>query len=283
MIKILIKINKNSLIFKEKQKLSSNNKSLINTSVINKNELIFSDEYIKFNQNIVSSFLKELCQNNKINTIIIEKEKFAELILNLFTKNSEIINLILKEDKSITYNICELIIKTNIKNVNCYNIQPFMIELFDKHQIIVESRNEILFISNFMKKNNLITLSNIYYKTSLNFELPINQQDIDDFEGFCQLNNRLKSIHLTNININDLEIITDILKSSSHKNIKIIIHENITNAKILEYLKDFNKTKKNKYKIQYVLKYSDSYIQKNFLKQTNSKILSSCCFIIILQ
>lgn len=281
MNRIIIKIKNDSLFFNEKSKLSLEKKSLINTTIINKNELIFSNEYIKLNQNIVTDFIKELCKNHNIHTIIFEKNELCKSILSIFHNNKFITNLILKEDKLISYQLCELIINTNIKHVNCYNIQPFMIELLNNHDITVESRNEILFISTFMKKNNLNTLSSLYYKEKIILDLPLESQDEEDFLNFCNINNKLKTIYLTNSNLKDLEYITNTLKSTSHKNISIIIQENITNIKKIEYLKEYNK-KKKKNKIQFVLKYSDDYIKTNFLKQTNNRILNTCGLIIIL-
>ena len=51
MRKILIKIKDNTFIIKEKIKLSSEYKNIINTNVISCNELVFSDEYILNNKN----------------------------------------------------------------------------------------------------------------------------------------------------------------------------------------------------------------------------------------
>ena len=282
MKKILIKIKNNTLIFKEKSKITNQDKNLLNTNIISRNELIFSDEYILLNKNIISSFINELCETYKLDTAIIEQSDFNELICNLFHNNKYITNLILKEDIPITYNLCEIIIKTSIKNINCYNIQPFMIELLDKYNITIESRNEILFISNFMKNNNLNTLSNIYYKTTLQIEFPITEQDEEDFKTFCKINKYLKNIHIIKANISDYDFIINNLKSTSHKYIKIILHDNITNENKIKYLKEFNKKKRKKYKISFIIKYTDDYINKNFVKQTNSEILNVCCLIIIL-
>ena len=57
MRKILIKIKDNAFIVKEKIKLSSEYKSIINTNVISCNELVFSDEYIENNKKIVATFI----------------------------------------------------------------------------------------------------------------------------------------------------------------------------------------------------------------------------------
>ena len=55
MRKILIEIKDNTFIIKEKIKLSSEYKNIINTNVISCNELVFSDEYILNNKKIVAT------------------------------------------------------------------------------------------------------------------------------------------------------------------------------------------------------------------------------------
>ena len=57
--------------------------------------------------------------------------------------------------------LCEKIIKTNtIKYVSLYNIPTYLLEMLDKEKITVDSRNEMLFLSNFMKENNLDKIDN---------------------------------------------------------------------------------------------------------------------------
>ena len=282
MEKILIKIEKNNIIFKKRVKLTSTYKNLLNTNTIVCNTLVFSDEYILKNPKIIKSFIIELCENYKINTAIIENNSLIEIICDLFIGNKYINNLILKDDEPLSYRICELLIKTNIENVNCYSIQPFMLDLLDKHKIVVESRNEILFLSNFMKINNLSSFSSIYYKITLQMDIPLNNQDEIDFESFCKINKYLKTINVNKSSLKDLEFITDTLINNNKRNIRIVIYDNITDENKIEYLRDFNKKKSKKRKIRFILKYSDKYIGENIVKQTNSKILSMCAFIIIL-
>ena len=69
MRKILIKIKDNTFIIKEKIKLSSEYKNIINTNVISCNELVFSDEYILNNKKIVATFLQELTNTYNVDTI----------------------------------------------------------------------------------------------------------------------------------------------------------------------------------------------------------------------
>ena len=164
MKKILIKIKDNSLIVKEKVKLSPEYKNILNTNVISCNELVFSDEYIENNQRLVSTFLNELTKTYNINTAILESNVFALIFLKIFKNNKQITTLILKEDSPLTFSMCEAIMQSYIKNVNCYALQPFMIDYLDKYNILVESRNEILFLSNFMIENNLSQFSSLFYR-----------------------------------------------------------------------------------------------------------------------
>ena len=71
MKKILIELKKNSLIFEYNYKYQEHKEDLINTNIISDNKLIFSDEYIINNYNLVGLFIKELKQNNNIDKIII--------------------------------------------------------------------------------------------------------------------------------------------------------------------------------------------------------------------
>ena len=195
---------------------------------------------------------------------------------------TNIINLIIKEDVQLNFNICELIIKTNIKNVNCYNLQPFMIEYLDKYGVLVESRNEILYLSNFMLQNNLSIFSSMFYKMTIQIDLPMSVQDEEDFEAFIKINKYLKTINVNYVNKNDLEYIINTLRKNNKKNIKIVIHDNISNEETIEYLREFNKRKSKRYKIYFRLDYSDDYLKDNLLKQTNNSILKTCGYIIIL-
>lgn len=282
MKKILFKIKNNTIIVKEKVKLSSNNKNLLNTNVISADELLFSLEYLISNLKIVSTFLNEITNNYNIDTLVIEKNEFVLPILDIVKNNKNIKNLILNEDSQLTFKICENITKTSIKNVNCYNLQPFMIEFLDKHGIIVESRNEILYLSNFMLKNNLSIFSSMFYKMTLQMDLPLSLQDEEDFEAFCSINKYLRTINVDYVNKSDLEYIIKILRKYNKKNVKIVIHANIENEETITYLHNFNKKKSKRYKIYFRLKYSKEYLQDNILKQTNYNILKTCGYIIIL-
>lgn len=281
MKKVLISINNKEITFSYKTNNSSINNDLINTNIISNNELIFSDIYIKENFKILTSFIKELSLQYNINKAIISKVDLAPLIINLLTKSTNITELTIKEDEPITYEICESLINIkNIKKINCYSLQTFMIELLDKNNIICESRSEILYISNFMEQNNLLRYSNIYYKTNIRITLPLSLEDLKDFEDFCKINKYLKTIHINELINTELENLILILAKYNKTNIKVLIHENINNEKTINYLKEKNKTYKKDYKITLSLEYSKDYLDKNIFRQTIVNTLKVCGLII---
>ena len=279
--KILISIENNSITFSYKTNNSSISNDLINTNIISNNELIFSDVYISENAKILSSFTKELALQYNVNKAIVSKIDLASLVLNLLKKATSITEIEIKEDESLTYTICEQVIEINhIKTLNCYNLQPFMIELLDKNGITCISRCEILYLSNFMEKNNLLRYSSIYYKTNIRITLPLSLEDLKDFEDFLKINKYLKVIHINMLITHELENLINILIKYNRHNLKIVIHENITDEKTADYLRNKNKTYKKKYKIYLSLEYSKEYLDKNIFKQAITNTLKVCGLIV---
>lgn len=279
--KILISIENNSITFSYKTNNSSISNDLINTNIISNNELIFSDVYISENAKILSSFIKELALQYNVNKAIVSKIDLASLVLNLLKKATSITEIEIKEDESLTYTICEQVIEINhIKTLNCYNLQPFMIELLDKNGITCISRCEILYLSNFMEKNNLLCYSSIYYKTNIRITLPLSLEDLKDFEDFLKINKYLKVIHINMLITHELENLINILIKYNRHNLKIVIHENITDEKTADYLRNKNKTYKKKYKIYLSLEYSKEYLDKNIFKQAITNTLKVCGLIV---
>ena len=155
-----------------------------------------------------------------------------------------------------------------------------MIELLDKSGITCNSRCEILYLSNFMEKNNLLRYSNIYYKTNIRITFPLSLEDLKDLEDFLKINKYLKTIHINKLINSELENLVNILIKYNRHNLKIIIHENLTDEKQAEYLKNKNKQYKKKYKIYLSLEYSKEYLDKNIFKQAMTNTLKICGLII---
>ena len=147
MKKIVIEIADNSFIFKYR-----NNKpvpeNLLNTNVISNNELVFSVDYVNNNYKIVGLFITDLARERKIDTVSFTLNEIAEQIIPLLKRIDSISKIYLKEDTNLTYSLCEKLTENKfIKEINCYSIPTFMIEILDKRGINVISRSEILFTS----------------------------------------------------------------------------------------------------------------------------------------
>ncbi len=281
MKKVLINIKNNQIIFSYKTNNSNISSDLINTNIISENELVFSDIYIKENTKILISFIKELSIQYNIKEAVVSKIDLAPLIIHLLSRATTIESLYIKEDDTITYEICESLVNIkHIKKLNCYSIQAFMIELLDKNNILCTSRSEILYLSNFMEQNNLLQYSNIYYKTSIRITFPLSLEDLKDFEDFCKINKYLKVIHVNKLINKELEKLIESLNKYNKNNIKVVIHENINDEKTINYLKEKNKKYKKNYKIYLTLEYSKDYLDKNLFSQTIINTLKICGLII---
>jgi len=282
MIKIFLQIKDNKLFFSIRKRLNTDQKNLINTNVISKNELLFSDEYITQNSKLVHSFIKELVTDYNINTIIIKEYDIAPLIIKVISSISNINTLYLLEESIINYKICENIINSNnIKYISVFNIPTYLLEMLDQKNIKVDSRNEMLFISDFMKDNNLETFSSLYYKTSIKLNLPLTETDEEDLKSFIKINKYLKKIYITNINKNDIEYILEILNKQRLKNIKIYLEQNINNIELIEYLKKINKSN-TKNNIKFKIDYSKEYLQDNLMSQIHLNTIKLCIIISLL-
>ena len=282
MKKITILIKDNSLIFKYRTKkpVATN---LLNTNVISNNELVFSEEYIKENNKIVGMFIYDLVVKENISNITISNNDMALTLLNILTTLPKINCLTLNDNETLTYELCDLISKTsNIEKINCYAIPQFMIEILDNNGIKVESRNEVLYTSNFMLDNDLSSNSSIYYKTSIIFNELINKEDLEDFKVFCQINKYLKVIHVENYNHDNIMNISNIINKYRKKNITIQIHEDINDIDLIEEIKNINKDLKKHKKIKLSLVYSNDYLEKNYIKQIIYTTLKYCSLIIFL-
>ncbi len=283
MTKILVQIKNGTLEFKVRKQLNDEYKNMLNTNIISNNELLFNDEYMENNRNIISNFIKELANEYSISTVIIYNESIYELIIDLIKNIKNIDTLILKDETNLTYKITNLICKCNyIKKIGCYQVQEFIIELLSKKEKMVDCQSELTVVSKFMRRNNMHRLSDIYYKKTIIITDEMTETDKSEFDTFCSLNRNLKNIQLGMTHIPSIEYIVSVLKRYKKKNIKISIHEDITDQHVLEFLSKFNAKYSKKYGIRFKVAYSNTFIQENYLPQTNLNILRNGCVLIIL-
>ncbi len=280
MKKITVLIKGNTLIFKYRTNKPTE-PNLLNTNVITNNELVFSDEYIKKNSKIVGLFISDLAKEREINEISVSNNDIGILVSDIVKKVSSISCFTITDDDNLSFALCDKIIKNkNIKKVNCYSIPEFMLENLDKHNIIVESRNEVLFTSNFMANNNLTSYSKIYYKNNIKIGNVLSDEDLQDIKTFCTVNKYLKVIHFDNYSLENIKKVIEILKECKKKNIAIEIHDDLENGEDVSELKILNKELKSKYKIKISLVYSKDYLEKNYLQQIIFTTLKICALII---
>lgn len=264
------------LIVKEKNL----DKTLLNTNIISNEKLLFSLDYIKKNQKLVSSFLKEIVLEKKTSTILCNDMNVISTVGYVF-KNTPIIKVLMNTNDNFTYDAYDAIKSINtLKEVECNSIPTYLIELFDKENIKVVSKQEVLFSSQFMANNDLNNYSSIFYAKSIKLMCPIVTNDYNDLTTFFKINKYLKTIELYRYLTTDLLTLIDLLKSMRVKNITIAIHDNITDKDIIERLKVIKKENK-KYKINITLFYSNEYIESNYIKQLIATTIKSCAVIII--
>lgn len=264
------------LIVKEKNL----DKTLLNTNIISNEKLLFSLDYIKKNQKLVSSFLKEIVLEKKTSTILCNDMNVISTVGYVF-KNTPIIKVLMNTNDNFTYDAYDAIKSINtLKEVECNSIPTYLIELFDKENIKVVSKQEVLFSSQFMANNDLNNYSSIFYAKSIKLMCPIVTNDYNDLATFFKINKYLKTIELYRYLTTDLLTLIDLLKSMRVKNITIAIHDNITDKDVIERLKVIKKENK-KYKINITLFYSNEYIESNYIKQLIATTIKSCAVIII--
>ena len=264
------------LIVKEKNL----DKTLLNTNIISNEKLLFSIDYIKKNQKLVSSFLKEIVLEKKTSTILCNDMNVISTVGYVF-KNTPIIKVLMNTNDNFTYDAYDAIKSINtLKEVECNSIPTYLIELFDKENIKVVSKQEVLFSSQFMANNDLNNYSSIFYAKSIKLMCPIVTNDYNDLTTFFKINKYLKTIELYRYLTTDLLTLIDLLKSMRVKNITIAIHDNITDKDVIERLKVIKKENK-KYKINITLFYSNEYIESNYIKQLIATTIKSCAVIII--
>ena len=196
-------------------------------------------------------------------------------------KNTPIIKVLMNTNDNFTYDAYDAIKSINtLKEVECNSIPTYLIELFDKENIKVVSKQEVLFSSQFMANNDLNNYSSIFYAKSIKLMCPIVTNDYNDLTTFFKINKYLKTIELYRYLTTDLLTLIDLLKSMRVKNITIAIHDNITDKDVIERLKVIKKENK-KYKINITLFYSNEYIESNYVKQLIATTIKSCAVIII--
>ena len=285
MHKILVKIKENTMSF-YLYEATTPSRNLNNTNVINTSRMVFSDEYINENLELIESFFNLVVIKNEINTVIVDINAIFPLVYRVIKNISGITTIKLNENKNVSYNTYEKLLDSKyIKNLDCYSMPSFMLDkLAREKDIDITTRCEVLYLSDFMDRNNFNSYSDVYYRKSIDISCKMSKYDEEDFESFLNFNNKLKTINIYDINPNGINLIIDKLIKTNKRNIKIYLIQQKNSREIIDLTDGIiNKNKKNiknnNYKIQ--IKYLKEYKDKNILKQVNLTFLRVILLIFI--
>lgn len=272
MIKIVFKVNGNCInaykLIKDTPK-----EDLNKTNVIDTKELVFSDAYIKNNLELVSSFLNVIIIKRKINTVCIRDFELITIILDIINTIPNITNLIIKPDESINYDIFLKLLDNNyLENLEVYDFPRILLDRLDTNKkIVVKTRTEILFVSNFMKVNNLNTYSDIYYKKNIVIS-DFTSDDKNDIVTFIKINKYLKEINFKNFSVSAFDFMMNLLIQNAKEDIKISFeYDNLkdTDINVISKYKKVNERLLLNANITFKINYSEEYRRNNLFKQIN--------------
>lgn len=272
MIKIVFKVNGNCInaykLIKDTPK-----EDLNKTNVIDTKELVFSDVYIKNNLELVSSFLNVIIIKRKINTVCIRDFELITIILDIINTIPNITNLIIKPDESINYDIFLKLLDNNyLENLEVYDFPRILLDRLDTNKkIVVKIRTEILFVSNFMKVNNLNTYSDIYYKKNIVIS-DFTSDDKNDIVTFIKINKYLKEINFKNFSVSAFDFMMNLLVQNAKEDIKISFeYDNLkdTDINVISKYKKVNERLLLNANITFKINYSEEYRRNNLFKQIN--------------
>ena len=280
MKKILIYLQTDTLVFSNCQD-KIDEKNLNNTNVIDTERLVFSEDYILANLDLVGSFLKLVVIKNHVSQALIKKMNVVVMSLTLLKEVNVITSIKIEENEKLTYEMIELLMDNPyLEKINCYYMPSFLFErLTLYYHRTVELRSENFFISEFMEQNHLVTYSDIFYKKKLTICCPFQTDDYEELKTFFQINNSLKEIVFCGYSHDLLVTILSYLPPRI-KNLKIVITQmDSDDTTFLNEIYFFKKLEK-KYPISIHIRYSKGYKEKNILKQINLQFVKFFCLFV---
>lgn len=273
MHKILVEVKKNTLLFSLCKSLPKV-ENINNTNVVNTEKMVFSDTYINANLDLIKSFFNLLVLKNNVTTVKININAIFPLIFRIISDISNIKTITLLEDKPVGYIIFEYLLECKyIEEVECYSIASFMYDKLDReNNIKVKSRCEVLFLSNFMEKNDFKTYSDVYYKKSIDIDCKLNKLDKEDIESFFRFNDKVKIINLSNVNEESVNFVLGLIKTYNKKGIRLVLNQEDKDKEIISVADNIVSKNKKLFKsnnIKLKISYTKEYRDKNTLKQIN--------------
>ncbi len=286
-INIVFKLSKNTIIVSEIKK-DVNYKSLNNTNVINLKELKFSLAYIHENFELVSNFINLVIIKNNITTFQINNMDIAPISIKIANECSQVKKLVFKPDKRLNMELFLLILENRyIEEIDCYEIPSYLVDRLDTNKnVVVHTRNTYNYSSKFMVINSLSSYSDIYYKKYIVISSEITTSDLEEFNAFIHMNDRLKTIKIVCYTNEVINIVISSIIETSKKNITIEINEKNNDLNMIYNSINYLKKTYHKYfeenNIQFKLNYSKEYKNNNFFKAINFKLLTSLILFVVI-
>lgn len=286
-INIVFKLSKNTIIVSEIKK-DVDYKSLNNTNVINLKELKFSLAYIHENFELVSNFINLVIIKNNITTFQINNMDIAPISIKIANECSQVKKLVFKPDKRLNMELFLLILENRyIEEIDCYEIPSYLVDRLDTNKnVVVHTRNTYNYSSKFMVINSLSSYSDIYYKKYIVISSEITTSDLEEFNAFIHMNDRLKTIKIVCYTNEVINIVISSIIETSKKNITIEINEKNNDLNMIYNSINYLKKTYHKYfeenNIQFKLNYSKEYKNNNFFKAINFKLLTSLILFVVI-
>lgn len=276
MNKILVVIKKNTMYFSIYNN-DINDSNLNNTNVIDVKNLKFSEQYILKNLDVVSTFLNLIVLKSNVNNVVVKNVDIGLTVLKIIDYIPSIKGISFNEDKTLSYSMCSLLLENRyLETISCYNLPEIMFYRFKN--VKVNTRFEILFISDLMIDNKIRTYSDIFSVTKLVINKELNSDDYEDLEYLFTVNKVLRQIDFFLYNFKDIMRIEDLIYKYRVK-CNIIIHENSNNTNsILSDIDDLSAINKNK---NIKIKYSKKYLKQNLFKQLNIVMIKYALIVLI--
>lgn len=256
-----------------------------NTNIIDTEELLFKENYFYKNKNIIANFIRGILLSKEIDTLNIVDEELIDVSLDIAKSIKEIRNIYIECNTQIKFETYEKLLSyKNLKYLNCFDMQPFMLDKLDRDSLKIDLRNESGLSSNFTILNELYHYSDLYYKTCIKIVDDLTDADIFDFITFCKVNRKLKEIEIYNFNIKLVRKVIKLLIENNLKNVRLSIMPDDKNEAYLQdnidIFKFINKKYSKRYGIKIKIKYSNEYKEKNLMKQINIINLRTCSMIV---
>lgn len=261
-------------------------KNINNTNIITDEDLIFDMRYFKNNMPLVAGFLNVMLKNEHVKNVLIANSELIEISMVFLNLLPTIENAVIKPDVIIDYSLHLAILKNDtLKTLNCFSIPPYLLERIDTTKTIkIETRNEVFFISNFIRVNKLNNYSEVFYKRKLLITHEFNDADWKDFEQFLIINTHLKIVYFEYVS---LKMIKELLNYLDKYNVCDVLFnikadkDNLSNFDKIKTIVHKNKTI-HKNKIKFRIDYTWDYKIENFIKLLNFTSLKYILIVIII-